>query len=106
MQKDMKNIEAATPHTPICAIQSRLDHQAVRTYVYSVDNFQFTMASQILTRVQLEKMSNENLIASFLALQDNIIPQQNDLLQENRDISKKLLEITSKIDRWRRKVQS
>ena len=64
------------------------------------------MASQILTRGQLEKMSNENLIASFLALQDNIIPQQNDLLQENRDISKKLLEITSKIDRWRRKVQS
>ena len=60
MQKDMKNIEAATPHTPICAIQSRFDHQAVRTYVYSVDNFQFTMASQILTRVQLEKMSNEN----------------------------------------------
>ena len=77
MQKDMKNIEAATPHTPICAIQSRFDHQAVRTYVYSVDNFQFTMASQILTRVQLEKMSNENLIASFLVLQDNIIPQQN-----------------------------
>ena len=56
------------------------------------------MASQILTRVQLEKMSNENLIAFFLALQDNIILQQNDLLQQNRDISKKLLEITSKID--------
>ena len=43
-------------------------------------------------------MSNENLIASFLALQDNIIFQQNDLLQQNREISKKLLEITSKID--------
>ena len=56
------------------------------------------MASQILTRGQLEKMSNENLIASFLALQDNIILQQNDLLQQNRDISKKLLETTSKID--------
>ena len=56
------------------------------------------MASQILTSGQLEKMSNENLIASFLALQDNIILQQNDLLQQNRDISKKLLEITSKID--------
>ena len=36
------------------------------------------MASQILTRGQLEKMSNENLIASFLALQDNILQQQND----------------------------
>ena len=56
------------------------------------------MASQILTREQLEKMSNENLIASFLALQDNIILQQNDLLQQNRDISKKLMEITCKID--------
>ena len=55
------------------------------------------MPSQILTRGQLEKMSNENLIASFLALQDSIILQQNDLLQQNRDISKKLLEITSKI---------
>ena len=43
------------------------------------------MASQILTREQLEKMSNENLIASFLVLQDNIILQQNDLLQQNRD---------------------
>ena len=74
------------------------DHQAVRTYVSSVGNFQVIMASQILTRGQLEKMSNENLIASFLALQDNIILQQNDLLQQNRDISKKLLEITSKID--------
>ena len=56
------------------------------------------MASQILTRGQLEKMSNENLIASFLALQDIIILQQNDLLQQNRDITKKSLEITSKID--------
>ena len=56
------------------------------------------MASQILTRGQLEKISNENLIVSFLALQDNIILQQNDLLQQNRDISKKLLEITSKVD--------
>ena len=101
----MENIEAATPHTQICAIHSRFDHQAVRTYVYSVDNFQFTMASQILTRVQLEKMSNENLIPSFLALQNNIIPQQNDLLQQNRDIPKKLLEKTSKIDSLAKKSE-
>ena len=52
------------------------------------------MTSQILTRGQLGK--NEQLIASFLALQDKIILQQNDFLQQNRDISKKLLEITSK----------
>ena len=43
-------------------------------------------------------MNIENLIAYFLALKDNIILQRNDLLQQNRDISKKLLEITSKID--------
>ena len=43
-------------------------------------------------------MNIENLIAYFLALQDNIIFQRNDLLQQNRDISKNLLEITSKID--------
>ena len=54
------------------------------------------MTSQILTREQLQKMSNENLIASFLALQEML--QQNDLSQQNRDILKKLLEITSKID--------
>ena len=77
---------------------TRFDHQAVRTYVYSVGNFQFIMASQILARGQLAKMKNENLIASFLALQDNKILQQNDLLQQKRDISKKLLEIMSKID--------
>ena len=46
------------------------------------------MASQILTREQLEKMNNENLTASFLALQDKTVLQQNDLLQQNRDILK------------------
>ena len=62
------------------------------------------MASQILTRGQLEKMSNENLIASFLALQGNVMFQQNDLLQQNRDISKTLMEITSKIDSLAKKI--
>ena len=56
------------------------------------------MASQILTRRQLGKMRNENLIVSFLGLRDNILLQQNDLLQRNRDMSKKLLEIMSKIN--------
>ena len=60
----------------------------MQTYIYSIGNFQFIMALQILTREQLEKMSNENLITSFLALQDNIIIQQNDLLPQNRDIEK------------------
>ena len=55
------------------------------------------MAWQILTRGQLEKMNNENLITYFLALQENILLQQNDLSQQNKDMSKKLLERTSKI---------
>ena len=42
-------------------------------------------------------MNNENLITYFLALQDNILLQQNDLSQQNKDMSKKLLERTSKI---------
>ena len=49
------------------------------------------MVSQILTRGQLEKMSNENLIASFLALQDNILLKLNNLLQQNRDMPKKII---------------
>ena len=47
------------------------------------------MAPQILNRGQLKKMSNEN-ISSFLVLQDNIILKQNDLLQQNREMLKKL----------------
>ena len=38
-----------------------------------------------------------------MELQDNIPLQQNDLLQQNRDISKKLLEITSKFDSLKKK---
>ena len=60
------------PHL-VTLIHSRFDHQAERTYAFSIGDFQFKIASQILTRRQLEKMSNDNLIASFLALQDTII---------------------------------
>ena len=82
----------------ICLGSSSFDHQGVRRYVYRVGSFQFIMALQIVTRGQLKKMSNENIIASFLALQYNIMLQQNDFLRQDRDISKKLLEITSKTD--------
>lgn len=43
-------------------------------------------------------MRNLNFVESFLAVQDNILLQPNDLVQLNNDISKTLLEITSKID--------
>ena len=56
------------------------------------------MASQILTRGEFGKMRNLNFVESFLAVQDNILLQPNDLVQLNNDISKTLLEITSKID--------
>ena len=56
------------------------------------------MASQILTRGQFGKMRNFNIVESFLAVQDNVLLQPNDLVQLNNDISKTLLEITSKID--------
>ena len=54
------------------------------------------MASKILTRKQLEKMSNENIISSFLVLQENILVQQHDPLEQNNEINQKLLEITSR----------
>ena len=43
-------------------------------------------------------MSNENMISSFMALQGNRFLQENDLLQQYREILKKLLDITSKFD--------
>ena len=36
----------------------------------------------LFSDIVLKKTSNENLIAYFLALQDNILLQQNDLLQQ------------------------
>ena len=44
--------------------------------------------AQILTRRQLEKISNENIILTFLAMRKNILLQQNDLFQQNKVIKK------------------
>ena len=55
------------------------------------------MVPQILTRGQLEKMSNENLIAPCLALQDNIILQQNDVTTKQGHIEKS---IGNNIQNW------
>ena len=49
------------------------------------------MASKIL-----EKMSNENIISPFLALQENILVQKHDPLEQNKEINQKLPEITSR----------
>ena len=41
-------------------------------------------------------MSNENIISSYLVLQENILVQQRDILKQNKEISQKLFEITSR----------
>ena len=43
-------------------------------------------------------MSNENIISSFLALQENILVHQHDFLEQNKEINQKLLDITSRFD--------
>ena len=43
-------------------------------------------------------MSNENIISSFFALQENILVQQHDLLEQNKKFGQKLIKITSRFD--------
>ena len=43
-------------------------------------------------------MSNKNIISSFLVLQENILVQQHDILEQNKEINQKLLEIISRFD--------
>ena len=50
--------------------------------------------AKILTRRELEKMSNEN-ISSFLALQENVLLQQNFLIQQKKEITKQLPDLTA-----------
>ena len=50
--------------------------------------------AKILTRRELEKMSNENIL-SFLALQENVLLQQNYLIQQKKEITKQLTDLTA-----------
>ena len=54
--------------------------------------------AKFFTRGQLEKMSNENIKSSFLALQENVLLQKNDLLQQNKEVSKQLSDLTTKFE--------
>lgn len=54
--------------------------------------------AKFFTRGQLEKMSNENIKSSFLALQENVLLQKNDLLQLNKEVSKQLSDLTTKFE--------
>ena len=44
---------------------------------------------QVKTRSQLEKMDSEQLVQSFLMLQDEILGNQTELLQQNNIISER-----------------
>ena len=44
---------------------------------------------QVKTRRQLEKMDSEQLVQSFLMLQDEILGNQTEMLQQNNIISER-----------------
>ena len=44
------------------------------------------------------KMSNENIISSFLTSQEIILVQQHNLLEENKEINQKVLDATSRFE--------
>ena len=51
---------------------------------------------QIMTRSQLEKMNSEQLVQSFLMLQDKILGNQTELLQQNNAIDERLKDLSKK----------
>ena len=58
--------------------------------------------SNILTRKQLEKMPNNQLIDFAVKVQGNLISKQNALLNENKEINAKLHNMDKKIDELNR----
>ena len=54
--------------------------------------------SNILTRRQLEKMTNDQLIEFAMKLQTNMINKQTDLINDNKEFREKLSIIDSKFD--------
>ena len=54
--------------------------------------------SNILTRKQLDKMSNKQLIDFAIKVQKNLISKQNALSNENKEINAKLQNIDKKVD--------
>ena len=65
----------------------------------NLKRFILTMAgSNILTRKQLEKMCNNQLIDFAMKVQENLISKQNALSNENKEINTKLQNIDNKID--------
>ena len=56
------------------------------------------VGSNILTRKQLEKIKNEQLINFAIKLQDNLISKQRELINDNKEIREKLNLIEVKFD--------
>ena len=54
--------------------------------------------SDILTRKQLEKMADEQLINFTMKLQDNLISNQTELINDNKEIREKLNLIEAKFN--------
>ena len=54
--------------------------------------------SNILTRKQLEKMTNDQLIDFAVKLQDNLISKQTELINDNKEFREKLNLIEAKFD--------
>ena len=62
--------------------------------------------SNILTRKQLEKMSNELLIDFILKLQDSLITKQTELINDNKEFREKLNFIEAKLDDLRKENET
>ena len=56
------------------------------------------VGSNILTRKQLEKMTSAQLIGFAMKLQDNLIPKQSELINNNKEFREKLNVIKAKFD--------
>ena len=59
--------------------------------------------SNILTKEQLEKMSNNQLIDFAMKVQENLILKQSPLSNKNKEINSKLHNIYRKIDQLNKK---
>ena len=56
------------------------------------------MCSQILTRKQLEKMSQEEIINIFMKFQENLSESHKELKKQNISINENILKLNQKTD--------
>ena len=59
----------------------------------------------ILTRKQIEKMTNEQLIDFAIKLQDNLITKQTELINDNKEFREKLNVIEVKYGDLKKKMK-